>query len=829
MPRDPVCGMEVSEDSPHRLTRDGETFYFCCSGCLEKFQQQGEPQLVSLGGAAPAAQQSSAAKEGSCCCGHGGSAAAVPRTGPAGSSAAYICPMCPGVESDEPGPCSVCGMPLEPVPQMPLPETIYTCPMHPEVQQPGPGTCPKCGMALEPKVVVPQETEDPQVADFRRRFWVAVALGVPVLLAAMLPMVGVPFPAWWERVNPWFQLLLSTPVVFWAAWPFWQRTWQALRLGQANMFTLITLGTAAAYFYSAWATLLPHWVPEGFLHNGQVPIFFEAAVTIVALVLLGQLMEHKARHETSAAIRELLALAPPTARKIVDGQEHEVPLSQVQQGDRLRVRPGDKVPVDGVVLEGRSLVEESMITGEPLPVEKGPGDPVIGGTVNQTGTFVMEAQRVGPETMLAQIVRLVAEAQRSRAPIQQLADRVAQFFVPAVVAVAVATFVIWAAVGPDPGRLGLGLICAVSVLIIACPCALGLATPVSLTVGLGVGAQNGVLIRNAEVLQRMRQLDTLVIDKTGTITEGKPRLVGVHPAEGISEEELLRLAASAERHSEHPLAQAVVQAAQEKQLRLEEPQEFQAVVGQGVTAQVAGQQLVVGKPELLQSRGVPVPEPWQEKALQLQKQAQTVIYAARGEQFLGLLAVADPIKPGAKAAIEHLHALGFTVVMLTGDNPHTAQVVAGQVGIDEFHAGLSPEDKLHHVRRLKSQGRRVAMAGDGINDAPALAEADVGIAMGTGTDVAIQAADVTLIKGDLRGIVRAVALAGAMMRNIYQNLVLAFAYNVLAIPLAAGALYPVWGVLLRPEVAAAAMSMSSLSVVGNALRLRWVRLPRIEA
>ena len=824
MPRDPVCGMEVSEDTPHRLRRGEETFYFCCPGCLEKFQQQGGSPVMSLETAPAAAEKSTASgQQGSCCC-HGAGAAAAAPARPSSGSAAYICPMCPGVESDEPGSCPMCGMPLEPVLQVQLPETIYTCPMHPEVQQPAPGTCPKCGMALEPKVVVPQQAEDPQVADFRRRFRVAVALGVPVLAAAMLPMLGVTFPAWWQGVNPWFQLVLSTPVVFWAAWPFWQRTWQALRIGQANMFTLITLGTAAAYFYSAWATLLPGWVPEGFRHGGQVPLFFEAAVVIIALVLLGQLMEHKARHQTSSAIRELLALAPPTARKIVDDQEVDVPLSQVQQGDRLRVRPGDKVPVDGVVLEGRSSVEESMITGEPLPVEKGPGDPVIGGTVNQTGTFVMEAQRVGPDTMLAQIVRLVAEAQRTRAPIQQLADRVAGYFVPAVVLVAVATFAIWAAVGPNPGRLGLGLICAVSVLIIACPCALGLATPVSLTVGLGVGAQSGVLIRNAEVLQRMRQLDTLVIDKTGTITEGRPRLVGTHPAAELSSEELLRLAASAERHSEHPLAQAVVKAAEEKQLALTEPQQFQAVVGQGVVAQVDGKLVLVGKPELLATHGISVPESWQQKAQELQQQAQTVIFLARGQQFLGLLAVADPIKPGAKAAIEQLHAQGLRVVMLTGDNPHTAQVVAQAVGIDEVHAGLSPEEKLRHVQRLKAQGRRVAMAGDGINDAPALAEADVGIAMGTGTDVAIQAADVTLVKGDLRGIVRAVVLAGAMMRNIYQNLVLAFAYNVLAIPLAAGVLYPVAGVLLRPEVAAAAMSLSSLSVVGNALRLRWVRL-----
>jgi P-type Cu+ transporter len=806
---DPVCGMTVAADSPHKLEHEGRTYAFCCPHCLAKFQ------------ADPAAYLSSGAE----------AAAPAPHEHPAGATR-YVCAMCEGVESPTPGACPSCGMALEPdLPLGPQRRTEYVCPMHPEIVRTEPGACPICGMALEPRVITLEEAENPELTDMRRRFWVSIALAVPTVAVAMAhmlpgePLLRLASPAVWR----WVELVLSTPVVLWGGWPFFVRFWQSLRNRSLNMFTLIGMGVGVAYGYSLVATLLPSLFPPSFRDaSGQVGVYFEAAAAITALVLLGQVLELQARSRTGAAIRALLGLAPATARRLgADGSEEDVPLEQVQPGDRLRVRPGEKVPVDGIVLEGGSSVDESMISGEPIPVEKAPGERVIGATVNGTGAFVMRAERVGAETLLSRIVQMVAEAQRSRAPIQKLADTVSGYFVPTVVAAAVVTFIVWALFGPQPA-LAFALINSVAVLIIACPCALGLATPMSIMVAMGKGATVGVLFKNAEAIEILRKVDTLVMDKTGTLTEGKPRLVTVEPAGspqagGLDELTLLRLAAGLERGSEHPLAAAIVQGAEQRSLRLSEAQGFASLTGKGVQGTVEGRPVALGNHALLDALGI-APGDLAARAEALRSEGQTVVFVAVDGKAAGLLGVADPVKETTPQAIQALHDEGVRVVMLTGDSRTTAQAVARRLGIDEVQAEVLPDQKAERVRSLQAQGRIVAMAGDGINDAPALAQAQVGIAMGTGTDVAMESAGITLVKGDLRGILRARRLSRATLRNIKQNLFWALVYNSLGVPLAAGVLYPFFGILLSPIIAAAAMSFSSVSVIGNALRLRRVRI-----
>jgi Cu+-exporting ATPase len=710
-------------------------------------------------------------------------------------------------------------------PALPSTKTEYVCPMHPEIVRTGPGSCPICGMALEPRVISAEEEQNPELASMTRRFWVSVALTAPILLAAMgayLP--GSPLGRMISpRILTWAELFLATPVVLWGGWPFFVRGWQSIVNRSLNMFTLIGLGVAVAYVYSVVATVVPEVFPPSFRDaSGQVGVYFEAAAVITTLVLLGQVMELRARSRTGAAIRALLGLAPKTARLLgEDGSERDVPLDQAKPGDRLRVRPGEKIPVDGIVLEGSSSVDESMITGEPIPVEKQKGDRVTGATVNGTGSLIIRAERVGSETLLAQIVRMVAEAQRSRAPIQKLADQVAGYFVPIVIGAAAATFVIWAIWGPTP-RLAHALINAVAVLIIACPCALGLATPMSIMVAMGRGATAGVLFKNAEAIEQMRKVDTLVVDKTGTLTEGKPKVVFVEPVTSggsFDAQTLLRLAATLERGSEHPLASAIVKGAEERGIALGSADGFESITGQGVRGRVDGSQVVLGNRKLLEELGVN-PGALGQGAEELHREGQTVVFVAVNNQVAGLIGIADPIKQSTPEAIEQLHKDGIRIVMLTGDNRTTAEAVARKLGIDEVMAEVLPERKAEAVKRLQGQGHFVAMAGDGINDAPALAQAQVGIAMGTGTDVAMESADVTLVKGDLRGIVRARLLSRATMRNIKQNLFWAFVYNAIGVPIAAGALYPFFGVLLSPMIAAAAMSFSSVSVISNALRLR---------
>ena len=695
--------------------------------------------------------------------------------------------------------------------------TSYTCPMHPQIVRAGPSACPICGMALEPRVAAVEEGPNLELVDMTRRFWVSAALAAPVLALSASALVAGP-----RRV--WIELALATPVVLWGGKPLFERGWASLVHKSLNMFTLIALGVGVAYLYSVVATLLPGVFPAAFRDpGGAVPVYFEAAAVITALVLLGQVLELRARSRTSSAIRALLGLAPKTARVVrPDGAEEDVPLDQVQVGWLLRVRPGEKVPVDGVVTEGRSAVDESMVTGEPIPAEKEPGARVTGGTVNGMGTFVMHAERVGSETLLARIVQMVSDAQRSRAPIQRLADAVASYFVPAVVGVAGLTFVVWGLLGPEP-RLAHALVNAVAVLIIACPCALGLATPMSIMVGTGRGATAGVLFKNAEALEVLEKVDTVVVDKTGTLTEGKPRLTAVEASGGHDEREVLRLAASLERGSEHPLAAAVLAGAAERQITPGRAGDFAAVPGRGVTARVDGRAVVLGNRHLLEDRGIPLDQ-LGPRAEDLRRQGATVVFVAVDGRAAGLLAVEDPIKPTTPEAIRLLHAAGLTIVMVTGDNRTTAEAVARKLGIDAVEAEVLPERKGEIVKRLRTQGRVVAMAGDGINDAPALAEADVGIAMGTGTDVAMESAGITLVKGDLRGVAKARRLSQATMRNIRQNLVWAFGYNTLGVPIAAGVLYPVFGLLLSPIIASAAMTFSSVSVVGNALRLRRATL-----
>ena len=737
----------------------------------------------------------------------------------------YTCPMHPEVRQRGPGNCPKCGMALEPV-MASGPRTEWTCPMHPQIVRDTPGSCPICGMALEPRTVGAVEGPDPELVDMTRRFWIGLVLTLPLLAFVMGDMLpGQPLrhliPG---RVSAWLQLVLATPVVLWAGWPFFERGWASIVNRALNMFTLIALGTGMAYVYSVVGTLAPGLFPASFrTHGSEVGLYFEAAAVITVLVLLGQVLELRARSQTSSAIRALLRLAPPTARRLrLDGTEEDVPLEHVQVGDRLRVRPGEKIPVDGVVLEGRSAVDESMVTGESMPVEKTAGSRVIGGTVNATGGFVMRAERVGSETLLAQIVHMVGEAQRSRAPIQRLADLVSAWFVPAVVLVAIGAFGAWAAWGPEP-RFAYGLVNAVAVLIIACPCALGLATPMSIMVGTGRGALAGVLIRNAEALEILEKVDTLVVDKTGTLTEGRPRLRVVVPVADVPEGEVLRLAASVEVGSEHPLAAAIVEGAEARGIKPVAADDFRSVTGKGVVARVDGREVSLGNVALMRELGVDAGAVLA-RAEELRSEGQTVMFVARDRRLIGLVGVADPIKESAPEALEQLRGAGLAIVMLTGDSRRTAEAVAAKLGITHIEAEVLPERKIEVVRDLRAHGRRVAMAGDGVNDAPALAAADVGIAMGTGADVAMQSAGVTLVKGDLRGIVRARRLSQATMRNIRQNLFFAFVYNALGVPIAAGLFYPWTGLLLSPIIASAAMTFSSVSVIGNALRLRRVRL-----
>ncbi|RCS24375.1 heavy metal translocating P-type ATPase [Phyllobacterium salinisoli] len=761
--RDPVCGMNVDPNAGKPTAEyEGRVFHFCSAGCHKKFEA--DPARYASG---------------------------------------------------------------EPRPQEPAkPGTLYTCPMHPEIVRDKPGSCPLCGMALEPMgVPTGDEGPNPELVDFTHRLWISAACSIPLLVVTMGPMFGLPVRDWiGERTAAWLELILATPVVLWAALPFFKRGWDSVVNRSPNMWTLISIGVGTAYGYSVVATLFPDMFPHSFRgHGGSVPVYFEAAAVIVALVFLGQVLELKARERTGSAIRALLNLAPNTARRIArDGSETDVPLDKVQVGDRLRIRPGEAVPVDGVVVEGRSSIDESMITGEPVPVEKVADDRITGGTLNRNGSLIMRAEKVGAETMLSQIVEMVAKAQRSRAPIQGLADAVAFYFVPAVILVAVTAFATWAIFGPAPSMIH-AIVSAVSVLIIACPCALGLATPMSVMTATGRGAQAGVLTRDAEALERFAKVDTIIIDKTGTLTEGRPKLTDVIAAPGFGEDDLLSLAASLERGSEHPLAEAIVEGANARGIKLQDTSEFDAVTGKGVKGQISGKLVALGNAAMMEDLGLAV-VPLKDQADKLRTAGKTAMYVAIDGKIAGLVAVADPIKENAAAAISQLHARGLKIIMATGDEERTAKAVAAKLGIDEVRAGVLPEGKKALVDQLQAKGAKVAMAGDGVNDAPALAAAYVGIAMGTGADVAMESAGITLVKGDLSGIVRARHLAEATIRNIKQNLFLAFVYNVLGVPIAAGVLYPVFGILLSPMLAAAAMSLSSVSVIANALRLRTLKL-----
>jgi Cu+-exporting ATPase len=791
----------------------GERYYFCSNHCLKRFREQ--PQhFLKPGEPSPASQLIGIQRSSA------GSAPAPE------DKTTYTCPMHPEVRQDRAASCPKCGMALEPLTiSAPQTKTRYTCPMHPEIVRDHPGNCPICGMALEPITVSLEEDENPELRDMTRRFWVSAVLTAPVFLMGMSDLLpGRPL----EKVIAmhsigWLQLALATPVVLWGGWPFFVRAWQSIINRSLNMFTLIGLGVSVAYFYSVVAIIFPDAFPESFREMGVVPVYFEAAAVITTLVLLGQVLELRARSRTGAAIKALLGLAPRSARRVrADGTDEDVPLEHVAAGDQLRVRPGEKVPVDGIVIEGGSSVDESMVTGESIPVEKHPGDRVVGSTVNGNGSFVMRAEHVGAETLLSRIVQMVAEAQRSRAPIQKLADVIAGYFVPIVIVIAALTFLVWAMIGPEP-RLAHGLINAVAVLIIACPCALGLATPMSIMVAMGKGASAGVLFKNAEAIEIMRKVDTLVIDKTGTLTEGKPKLVTVTTAGKLEEDRMLALAASLERGSEHPLAAAIVGGAEDRGLQLVKVESFTATTGKGVTGTIDGQAIALGNQSMLEDLQIDASQ-LAAKAETLRSQGQTVMFVAIQGEAVGLLGVADPIKASTAEAIRELHKEGLTIVMLSGDSQTTAAAVAQRLGIDRVVAEVLPQQKAEAVQKLQAEGRVVGMAGDGVNDAPALAQADVGIAMGTGTDVAIESAGVTLVKGDLRGIVRARRLSRATMRNVRQNLFFAFAYNAVGVPVAAGVLYPFAGILLSPMIAAAAMSFSSVSVISNALRLRRAEL-----
>ncbi len=829
---DPVCGMTVdTERAAASLEHDGKKFYFCCGHCAEKFRAEpakylaiGAPRqmpkpggMVMLGGIQPAAPKKVEIAPAR--------TASAPAKPPEVSDEIYTCPMDPEVEQRGPGSCPKCGMALEPKVAAAIATRVeYTCPMHPEIVRDAPGECPICGMALEARSVTVAEAPNPELTDMTRRFWASAALSLPLMLLVMAEhLPGMPLMNWLShRAFTWIQFALATPVVLWGGWPFFARGWASLVNRSLNMFTLIAMGTGTAYLYSAIAAVFPNFFPNSFRSDGEVAVYFEAAAFIVTLVLLGQVLELRARSRTSSAIRALLGLAPKTARVLRNGNETDIPLEHVMPGDRLRVRPGEKIPVDGVVFEGASAVDESMVTGEPIPVEKIAGSHVIGGTVNGTGGFLLLAERVGRDTLLARIVQMVSDAQRSRAPIQRLADVVAGWFVPAVVLAAILSFIVWATWGPEP-RMAHAIVNAVAVLIIACPCALGLATPMSIMVGTGRGATAGLLFKNAEALELLEKVDTLVVDKTGTLTEGRPRVTQIIPLSGLPEAELLRLAASLERGSEHPLAAAFVAAAQEKNLVLFAPQDFRSLTGRGVMGTVDGRSVLLGNRKLMEEMRVPIPES-AARGEELEREGHSVLFATVDGKVAGLFAVSDPIKKSTPEAIEQLRAAGLRIVILTGDNATTAGAIAKKLQIDEVEAGILPDRKAAVVKRLQSEGRIVAMAGDGVNDAPALAQADVGIAMGTGTDVAIESAGITLVKGDLRGIVRARHLSRATMRNIRQNLFFAFVYNTLGVPIAAGVLYPFLGLLLSPVIASAAMTFSSVSVITNALRLRKVQL-----
>ena len=798
---DPVCHMRVDpESAAGSFEFEGQTYYFCARHCLHKFTQN--PRQFLQPAPTPIGIQP----------------VSITR---AKDKTPFTCPMHPEVENTGPGSCPKCGMALEPAIYTPQSQTKYTCPMHPEIVSDQPGSCPICGMALEPTKVALTDEENPELVDMRRRFWVSVTLAVPVFLLGMSDLIpGISLP----RGLSWIQLILTSPVVLWCGWPFFVRAWQSIVNRYLNMFTLIGLGVGVAYVFSVVATIAPGIFPQSFrAHGGGVPVYFESAAVITSLVLFGQVLELKARSKTGAAIKALLGLAPTTARRVRhDGTEEDVALSLVRQKDLLRVRPGEKIPVDGVVLEGHSSIDESMVTGEPIPVEKTESDQVIGGTINESGTFIMRAERVGSETLLAQIVQMVSEAQRSRAPIQRLADLVAAYFVPIVIAISFATFIVWNLIGPEP-RLAYALVNAVAVLIIACPCALGLATPMSIMVATGKAAQSGLLFRNAEAIETMRKVDTLIVDKTGTLTEGKPKLARVIPFDSFGDDEILQLSASLERGSEHPLGSAIVAAAQEKNLSLTNPASFESFTGKGVSGEVGGRRVSLGNLGFMIDLGVEASDASQQ-AEQLREQGQTVMFVVVDEALVGLLCVEDPLKQSAAEAIEQLRREGIHIVMLTGDSRTTAQALATKLHIDRVVAEVLPAQKADTVKQLQTEGHVVAMAGDGINDAPALAQADVGIAMGTGTDVAMKSADLTLVKGDLRGIVRARVLSRETMKNIKQNLFFAFVYNSVGVPIAAGILYPVFGILLSPMFAAAAMSFSSVSVITNALRLRRAKV-----
>jgi Cu+-exporting ATPase len=801
---DPVCKMEVDEATAAAKTdHGGKTYYFCNPYCLETFKKNPEKYL---------SPQPELPLE-------------PVKKAPLG--AVYTCPMDPEVRQSKPGACPKCGMALEPLTVVPpATRTEYVCPMHPEIVRPEPDSCPICGMALEPRRVTLEEEANPELIDMTRRFWIGVVLTAPIFFLAMSDLIpGQPVQRLWPmQLLNWIQLVLATPVVLWCGRPFFERGWASIVNRSLNMFTLIAIGVGTAYAYSVVATLFPGLFPQSFRgHGGEVGVYFDAAAVITILVLLGQVLELRARSRTSSAIKALLGLAPKTARLVRDdGSEIDVPLDRVKPGDRLRVRPGEKIPVDGSVLNGSTSVDESMVTGESIPVEKEKDSRVTGGTVNGTGSFVMSAERVGSETLLARIVRMVSEAQRSRAPIQKLADVVAGYFVPTVILIALVTFIVWGLFGPDP-RMAYALVNAVAVLIIACPCALGLATPMSIMVGTGRGATAGVLIKNAEALEVMQKVDTLIVDKTGTLTEGKPQLTSVITLENGDESEILRLGASLERGSEHPLASAILSAAEKKGVQLSDASDFQSVTGKGIVGSVEGKRVALGNQRLLGDLRLSANN-LQDMAEKLRQDGQTVMFVVVEGAVAGLLGVADPVKPTTQEAIRMLHEDGMKIVMLTGDSRTTAEAVAKKLGIDEFKAEVMPEQKLEVVKRLQAEGRMVAMAGDGINDAPALAQAHVGIAMGTGTDVAMESAVITLVKGDLRGIAKARRLSRATMRNIRQNLFFAFIYNVLGVPIAAGALYPFFGILLSPVIASAAMTFSSVSVISNALRLNKLEL-----
>jgi Cu+-exporting ATPase len=840
MERDPVCGMTVDpQRAAAKAEHAGNAYYFCGKSCAEKFRAEpgkylhanaptdvsAQGQIMQLGtvGAtttiapAPLPSPSVSSKSGS---------TKQPSKASAVRSAAYICPMDPEVKQDLPGACPKCGMALEPsVPTVPTTLIEYTCPMHPEIVRAEPGSCPICGMALEPRTTTVAEDENPELVSMTRRFWISVLLTIPVLVLGMSDLIpGQPILRRLSmRPMGWIELLLATPVVLWGGWPFFERGWASIVNRSLNMFTLIALGTGTAYTYSVIAVLFPGIFPSSFRANGGIPLYFEAASAITALILLGQVLELRARSHTSAAIRSLLKLSPKTARLIgTDGTEMDVPIERIETGDTLRVRPGEKVPVDGVVIDGASSVDESLMTGEPIPVEKSTGSNVIGGTVNATGSFLMRAERVGSDTLLAQIVRMVSEAQRSRAPVQKLADRVSAYFVPAVVLVAALSFVLWSIFGPEP-KMAHALLNAVAVLIIACPCALGLATPMAIMVGTGRGALAGVLVKNAEALEILEKVDTLVVDKTGTLTEGRPRVTSVVAGTGSDETQVLRVAATLERASEHPLAAAILAAAKERGIAPGDIADFLSRTGKGVAGLVDGRSAALGNRALCAELKIEI-SLLEERAKSLEADGQTVMFVAADGKATGLIGVADPIKATTAEAITRLHQQGIHIVMLTGDSRATADAVARTLAIDDVHAGVLPDQKEEIVKKLQSEGHVVAMAGDGVNDAPALTQADVGIAMGTGTDVAIESAGITLLKGDLRAIARARTLSRATMRNIRQNLFFAFVYNAVGVPIAAGVLYPFFGLLLSPIIASAAMTLSSVSVITNALRLRHLKM-----